>query len=134
MCARLPGEIDWMHTLSNMDEMSCKAIIRSHSACTGWEKFCKMVVGDPVHMDIVLVKPNSSSARFCFSAYMNQEFEMCLMDDAMIMDQSMINHCLDITDAEYERCMNFMQQLVHAKTKYDYVDAMLLMPMAPKVN
>ena len=42
----------------------CKVIVRSRHAHTPWEKLCKLVVGDPVHMDIVLAKPQSSSARF----------------------------------------------------------------------
>ena len=113
--------------------MGCKLIIRSRHARTRWEKLCKMVVGDPVHMDIVLAKCNSHSARFCFSAYVNQVFEMCMMDRGMIMDESMENHCLEITDEEYDACMKFLQDLVENKTKYDYVDALLLMPMAPKV-
>ena len=111
----------------------CKVIIRSRHARTPWEKLCKLVVGDPVHMDIVLAKPQSSSARFCFSSYVNQEFEMCLMDRGLLFDESMANQCLDVTEEEYERCMAFVQCLVDRKTKYDYVDALVLMPMAPKV-
>lgn len=114
------------------DALQCKAIIRSRSAQTTWEKLCRAVVDNPVHMDVVLAKPHSSSARFCFSSYVNQEFEMCLMDKAQIMDPSMINHSIDITEAEYDRCMKFMLQLVESGTRYAYVDALLLMPMAPK--
>jgi hypothetical protein len=118
-----------------MDDMhTCKVIIRSRHARTPWEKICKMVVGDPVHMDIVLAKPNSSSARICFSSYVNQEFEMHPMDASLIFDESMVNQCLDITEDEYNACIRYMLELVQGGTKYDYMDALLLMPMAPKVN
>jgi hypothetical protein len=113
-------------------EPNCRVVIRSRLACTPWEKLCKAVVGDPVHMDVVLAKPQSSSARFCFSAYMNQDFEMCLMDKSQVMDRGYINHSIDITEAEYDRCMKHMIKLAESKVKYDYADALLLMPMAPK--
>lgn len=114
------------------DMLQCKVIIRSRLARTAWERLCKAVVGNPVHMDVVLVKPRSHSGRFCFSAYVNQTFEMCLMDQSQIMDPAYINQSLDVTEAEYQLCMDYMLQLVDGKTKYDYADALLLMPMAPK--
>lgn len=113
-------------------EYSCKVIIRSRLARTAWEKLCRAVVGNPVHMDVVLHKPGSPSARFCFSSYVNQMFEMCLMDEAQIMDPAMINQCMDITEEDYNRCMKFLLGLVEGRAKYDYMDALLLMPMAPK--
>lgn len=121
--------------------MLCKAIFRGRLAQRTWEKsiqiklwenLCSAVVGNPVHMDVVLAKPGSHSARFCFSAYVNQEFEMCLMDKEQVMDPLMINQSIDITVAEYERCMKYMLELVERRTKYDYMDALLLMPLAPK--
>ena len=111
---------------------ACKIIIRSRRACTAWEKLCKAVVGNPVHMDVVLAKAGSSSVRFCFSAYVGQKFEMYIMDEEQIMDPCYVNHCMDITDEEYDRCMKFMLELVDRGTKYDYVDALVLMPLAPK--
>lgn len=54
------------------EDLPCKIIIRSRLAQTPWEKLCRAVVGEPVHMDVVLAKPQSSSQRFCFSSYMNQ--------------------------------------------------------------
>jgi hypothetical protein len=117
----------------NDDDRSCKVIIRSRYARSSWEKVCKAVVGDPVHMDVVLGKPQSHCVKVCYSAYVNQDFEMCLMDKGLVMDESMKNHCLDLTSEEFDRCQNFMQNLVNNKTKYDYADALLLMPLAPKV-
>lgn len=114
------------------DALQCKIIIRSRLARTPWEKLCRAIVGNPVHMDVVLVKPHSHSGRFCFSAYVSQTFEMCLMDQSHIMDPAVINQSLDVTEAEYQRCMDYMLQLVDRKTKYDYADALVLMPMAPK--
>lgn len=112
---------------------SCKVIIRSRHACSTWEKFVKTVVGDPVHMDVVLVKEGSAGARFCFSSYMNQKFEMIMMDRGLVYDKNVSNMTLDITEDEHERCTRFMMTLVE-KASYDYFDAMVLMPMAPKVT
>ena len=118
---------------SNAKKLECKVIIRGKFARSRWERFCKLLVGDPVHMDIVLAKPQSQSARLCFSSYANQEFEICVMSDEMLEDTSMVNQCLCVTEQEYEKCMQFVQGLVESKTKYDYMDAMVLMPLAPKV-
>lgn len=125
------------------NDLPCKAVLRCKNAEgkwwdstrweEKWEKVCKMVVGNPVHMDVVLAKPQSSSAKFCFSAYMNQEFEMRLMEEELVMDKSMVNLCIDITYEEFDRCWKFMQALEQNKTQYDYTDALLLMPLAPKV-
>lgn len=109
-------------------QQECMVVIRSRYARTAWEKLCKCVVGDPVHMDIVLAKPGSHSARFCFSAYMQQTFDMVLMDEGLVMDESMQNHCINVSDEEFGRCMEYMQNLVNARTKYDYADALVIMP------
>ena len=92
----------------------------------------RTVVGDPVHLDVVLVKEGSAGARFCFSSYMNQKFEMVMMDQGIVHDKNMSNMYLEITEEEHERCTRFMMSLVE-KASYDYLDAMLIMPMAPKV-
>jgi len=127
------------------DERPCKAIFRGRNAekygkktvesmwVRSWEKMCSLIVGNPVHIDVVLAKPESSSAKFCFSSYMNQEFEMHLMEEELVMDESMVNLCIDLTYEEFDRCWKFMQALEQNKTKYDYTDALLLMPLAPKV-
>jgi hypothetical protein len=49
------------------------------------------------------------------------------------MDESMVNLCIDLTYEEFDKCWKFMQALEQNKTKYDYTDALLLMPLAPKV-
>jgi hypothetical protein len=59
---------------------NCKVIVRSRHASSAWERFVRSVVGDPVHLDVVLVKEGSAGGRFCFSSYMNQKFEMVMMD------------------------------------------------------
>lgn len=117
---------------ASYEELDCRIIVRSRLARTAWEKLCMAVVGNPVHMDVVLAEPHSSSARFCFSSYVNQEFEMCLMDASQVMDSAFINQSICITKKEYDSCMKFMMGLVESRAKYDYTDALLLMPMAPK--
>jgi hypothetical protein len=106
----------------------CKVIVRSRFSETLWEKLCKSVVGDPVHMDIVLSKPGTSTACFCFSAYMRERFQMTLMDEALLLDESMMNHSLDVTEEEFTKCLNFLHKMVEARTRYDYLDALLYMP------
>ncbi len=110
----------------------CSVVIRSRHASTSWERLVRTVVGDPVHLDVVLVKEGSAGARFCFSSYMNQKFEMVMMDQGIVHDKNMSNMYLEITEEEHERCTRFMMSLVE-KASYDYLDAMLIMPMAPKV-
>ncbi len=121
-----------LHALSCTSTPACHIIIRSRHASTPWEKVVRTVVGDPVHLDVVLVKEGSAGARFCFSSYMNQKFEMVMMDDGLVHDKHISNMSLEITEEEHERCTRFMMSLVE-KASYDYVDAMLIMPMAPKV-
>lgn len=110
----------------------CKAMFRYRRAQTRLERLIEKVVGTPIHLDVVLAKPQSSSARFCFSAYVKQTFEMCLMSKEQILDDAYVNHSIDITGEEYDRCMKYMLELVDRKTRYDYFDALVLMPMAPK--
>ena len=110
----------------------CKVIIRSREARTPWENVVKAVVGNPVHVDIVLAKEGSSGARFCFSSYMNHKFEMTMMTPNMIHDSCFSNLCLYVTDRELERCTQFLTAL-DGKASYSYFDALVLMPMAPKV-
>ncbi len=56
-----------------------------------------------------------------------------MMDKALLHDKCMSNMALDITADEHKRCTEFMMQL-EGKATYDYVDAMVLMPIIPKVN
>jgi hypothetical protein len=58
----------------------CKVVVRCRQASSQWEHFVKMIVGNPVHLDVVLAKEGSQGARFCYSSYMNQMFEMVMMD------------------------------------------------------
>ena len=108
-------------------------IIRSRHARTPWESVVKAVVGNPVHVDVVLAKEGSAGARFCFSSYMNHKFEMSMMDQSMIHDSYVSNLALSVTDQELERCTKFLTAL-EGKAAYSYFDAFVLMPMAPKVS
>lgn len=71
------------------------------------------------------------AAKFCYSAYMNQKLEMIMMDQSLVLDGSFSNLSLDLTDEEHGRCVTFMTCL-EGNASYDYLDAMVLMPMAPK--
>jgi hypothetical protein len=115
------------------DTEKCQVVVRSRHASTTWERFVRTVVGDPVHLDVVLVKEGSAGKRFCFSSYMNQKFEMIMMDkETLSRDKNVSNMVLHVTEEEHDRCTRFMMSLVD-KASYDYLDAMLIMPMAPKV-
>lgn len=111
----------------------CQVILRSRHARTPWESVVKAVVGNPVHVDVVLAKQGSAAARFCFSSYMNHKFEMVMMDHALIHDDSMVNLAIGVTEQELERCTKFLTAL-EGKATYSYFDALVLMPMAPKVG
>lgn len=110
----------------------CKVILRCRQAKTPWECVVRAMVGEPVHVDVVLSSPGSASGRFCFSSYMSQKFEMSMMSPEMVHDDSVTNIALDITQEEHERCTKFLTAL-DGKASYSYFDAMVLMPMAPKV-
>lgn len=112
----------------------CQVIVRSRFARTKWELFCRSIVGDPVHMDVVLVKPKTVQARFCYSAYMQQNFDMIHMDRGLLLDESMENQVIDITETEFDACSRFMNKMVEKGTGYDYVDAMLLLPASKLVS
>lgn len=111
----------------------CQVIIRNRNAKTPWESVVKAVVGNPVHVDVVLAKQGSPVAKFCFSSYMSHKFEMVMMDHAMIHDTSMVNLAIGVSDQELERCTKFLTAL-EGKAAYSYFDAFVLMPMAPKVD
>lgn len=113
-------------------EPGCKVIIRARRAGTAWERMVSLVVGNPVHLDVVLARDGCSAGKFCFSSYMGQRFEVAIMNERMIQDDSMTNVYIPVSEEEYERCMGFMMALVEKKTRYDYFDAMVLMPMVPK--
>ena len=109
----------------------CRFILRCRQASTAWESLVRAVVGNPVHVDTVLSRPGSASAKFCFSSYMSQKFEMTMMKPCMVHDSSICNFALDISEEEHERCTHFLTAL-EGKASYSYFDAMVLMPMAPK--
>ena len=111
----------------------CKMVLRCRQARTPWEKVVRAVVGEPVHVDVVMARQDSASARFCFSSYMNQKFEMTMMSPALVHDDSVSNWALDVTEEEHERCIKFLTAL-DGKASYSYFDALVLMPMAPKVD
>ena len=75
----------------------------------------------------------SPSAKFCFSSYMNQKFEMAMMSHELLHDDSVYNIALDVTEEEQDMCTKFLTAL-NGKATYSYFDAMVLMPMAPKVS
>ncbi len=112
---------------------SCKVVLRCRQAKTPWECVVRAVVGEPVHVDTVLARDGSPSARFCYSSYMSQKFEMNMMPPELVMDDCMKNFALDVTEEEHERCTKFLTAL-EGKAAYSYFDAMVLMPMAPKVG
>lgn len=119
--------------LEESQQSKCKVVLRCRQARTPWECVVRAVVGEPVHVDTVLAREGSPSARFCFSSYMSQKFEMSMMSPSLLMDESMHNFALDVTEEEHERCTKFLTAL-DGKTAYSYFDAMVLMPMAPKVG
>jgi hypothetical protein len=67
----------------------CKVVVRCRQASSQWEHFVKMIVGNPVHLDVVLAKEGSQGARFCYSSYMNQKFEMVMMDRYALFECTM---------------------------------------------
>lgn len=113
---------------------TCRVIIRARRAGTAWERMVSLVVGNPVHLDVVLARDGCNAGKFCFSSYMGQRFEVAIMNERMIRDEGMTNVYLPVSEEEYERCMGFMMALAERKTRYDYFDAMVLMPIlaAPK--
>jgi hypothetical protein len=64
---------------------------------------------------------------------MNQKFEISMMKKERVLDSSMTNLALDLTDEEQKKCTEFLTAL-EGRASYDYMDAMLFMPMAPKVH
>jgi hypothetical protein len=115
-------------------EEGCKVIVRARHAGTPWERMVSFVVGNPVHLDVVLARDGCSAGKFCFSSYMGHRFEVAIMNERMIRDDSMSNVYMHVSEEEYERCMGFMMALVEKKARYDYFDAMVLMPMFPKTG
>jgi hypothetical protein len=103
-------------------------VVRSVFARSRWERFCRRLVGDPVHMDTLLLGTKSPRAAICYSSYVNQKFEAVPISQVLVQDDSMKNHCLRVSQGEFQKCVSFMQALVDAETSYDYLDAMLLMP------
>ena len=51
----------------------------------------------------------------------------------MIHDSNVKNIALEVSEEEHLRCTKFLMSL-EGKASYDYMDAMVLMPMAPKVH
>lgn len=115
------------------ERLPCQVIVRCRQASTPWEHVVKTVVGNPVHVDVVMAREGTAGAKFCFSSYMNQRFEMAMMDPALIHDKKLTNLSLDITEAEHEKCVKFLTSL-EGKASYSYFDALVLLPMAPKVG
>lgn len=114
-----------------MPASECKVVMRFRHASSMWEHFVKKVVGDPVHVDVVVSKAGATSGKFCFSSYMHQKFEMSIMSGALVHDSHITNMCIGITPEEYDRCMTFLTAL-EGRASYSYFDAMVLMPIAPK--
>lgn len=121
-----------MHDTSDPSS-PCKVVVRCRKAQSPWERVVEAAVGTPVHVDVVLAQEGSAGARFCYSSYMNHKFEMIMMDKELIHDENINNISLDVTKEELEKCTQFMSCL-SGKAAYSYFDAMVLMPMAPKVS
>ena len=83
-------------------------------------------------MIVLLDQEGTPASQFCYSSYMNQKFEISMMKKERVLDSSMTNLALDLTDEEQKKCTEFLTAL-EGRASYDYMDAMLLMPMAPKV-
>ena len=97
-------------------------IVRAWKAGTTWESLVQAVVGNPVHVDIVLHSPNSQSAKFCFSSYMYQRFEMSMMSKENIFHPNATNYALVVTDHEFSRCMDFVMRLVEGKVRFVFIE------------
>lgn len=114
------------------DLPECMVQIKRRKARTAWERLVRAVVGEPVHVDVVISQRGTPSGKFCYSSYMNQKFEMLIMKRDMVYDQYMMDDlAIEVTSEECKRCSEFLSKLVdHAS--YNWVDALLLMPLAPK--
>jgi hypothetical protein len=111
----------------------CSVVVRCFEGTSAWDSIVRAAVGSPVHLDIVLAKDGSAGAKFCFSSYMNHKFEMSMMDRCMVHNPSVSNIALEVSDEELERCTKFLTAL-DGKAAYSYFDAMVLVPLAPKVR
>ena len=83
-------------------------------------------------MIVLLDQEGTPASQFCYSSYMNQKFEISMMKKERVLDSSMTNLALDLTDEEQKKCTEFLTAL-EGRASYDYMDAMIFMPMAPKV-
>jgi hypothetical protein len=108
-------------------------VVRCRHAKTPWEKVVRAVVGNPVHVDTVLAREGTAGGKFCFSSYMNHRFEMYMMNRDSIFDDSISNLSLSISEEEHEKCVKFLTCL-EGKASYSYFDALVLLPIAPKVR
>lgn len=88
---------------------------------------CKLV-GEPEHVDIVLEEEGTDNKRFYYTAYMNERFSMLMIPDHEMGSDQFDNMRVNISREEMGKCSNYLSTLVNNKVRYNYTDAMMIMP------
>lgn len=112
----------------------CRIILRFLKESTMYERMVSKIVGSPVHCDIILDREGTDDYRFAYSAYVNEEFSMTFMPNEMIDNDNYISRQIRVTPQEFQRCKEYLHCLVNNKIKYNYTDAMIIMPTMPSAG
>jgi hypothetical protein len=103
-------------------------VLRFLSPVSRYEKMVSMVVGSPIHVDMIFHQPRTSGMRFSYSAFMGEKFSLSMVQDSVACSNLYHNVVIDLSDDEHTRCISYVNKLLD-KTSYNYNDAMILMPI-----
>lgn len=121
------------YTPSHSTDGFCRIIVRFKQPSTMYERMVSTLVRSPVHVDVVFDQPGLCNKNFSYSVFTNEKFSRTLLDNNGKTDKKFDNLAMSVSTDDFTRCVQYMESMVD-KVRYNYSDAMLLMPTMPRTG
>lgn len=118
------------HAFQGGQERGCRSgteckyhvVIRSEYPQNTLQKMVSMFVGTPVHSELLLHEPGTTSQHCTYTAFMGETFSVSILTDQLIACEGFVNLGLQVTEEELRALQRFAMRLVERGVEYNYKD------------
>lgn len=100
-------------------------VIRSEYPQNKMQQMAAMLVGVPVHSEMLLHEPGTSSQLCTYTAFMGETFSVSMLTDQLIECDGFVDMGLEVTGDELHALQTYVMRLVHRAVPYNYKDLAL---------
>lgn len=101
-------------------------VIRSEFPQNKLQRMAAMFVGAPVHSELLLHEPGTSSQLCTFSAFMGETFSVNMLTDQLVACEGFVDMGLEVTAEELRALQAYVMRLVQRRVPYNYKDLPLV--------